>query len=367
MINIAQPSLGQEEIQAVEKVLLSGMLAQGKVVKSFESAFAKQHGCKFGVATSSGTTALHTALLALNLGRGDEVITTPFSFIASSSSILHVGAKPVFVDIKEDDFCLDPALIESKITKSTKAILVVHLYGQMCNMDKILFIAKKHNLLVIEDACQAHGATYMGKKAGSIGDIGCFSFYPTKNMTTGEGGIIITNSKRIAYRARLLINHGQEKRYFSEIIGYNYRMTNIAAAIGNVQLKKLNSANEKRRKNASYLSRKLSNVIGIIVPKELPEREHVYNQYTIRVTRHYPLDREELIKKMTKSGLGYGIYYPLLIPNQKPYKKIGYKGKYPVSERVSAEVLSIPVHPALSENDLDKIVDVLKNSHRQKG
>jgi len=238
MIPIAKPLLGAEEKAAVSRVLESGMLAQGPKVAEFEQAFAHFIGTQFAIATSNGTTALHAALLAHNLGPGDEVITTPFSFIATANAITMTGAKPVFVDIEEDSFNINPSLIEAAITPKTKAILPVHLYGKPANMKAITEIAAKHNLTIIEDACQAHGAEFEHKKVGSFGT-GCFSFYPTKNMTSSEGGMITTNDETLAKKIRKIISHGSEKRYHHDFLGYNYRMTDVAAAIGVEQVKKL--------------------------------------------------------------------------------------------------------------------------------
>ncbi|MDY7042585.1 MAG: DegT/DnrJ/EryC1/StrS family aminotransferase, partial [Chloroflexota bacterium] len=253
MIAIAKPLMGAEEKQAVLAVLDSGMLAQGDRVAEFEEAFAAFCGVKHAIATSSGTTALHVALLAHGIGPGDEVITTPFTFIASANSVLYVGAKPVFVDIDPTTFNLDPAKIEAAITPRTKAILPVHLFGLPCEMPAISVLAKEHGLAVIEDACQAHGADIKGRRAGSFGT-GCFSFYPTKNITTAEGGMITTDADDIAEHARLIRSHGMRRRYYHESLGYNFRMTDIHAAIGLAQLPKLESFNERRIANARYLS-----------------------------------------------------------------------------------------------------------------
>ena len=244
-INIASPKIGKEEIKAVTEVLKSGMLAQGPKVSEFEEKFARFIGVKYAIATSSGTTALEIALRAAGIGPDDEVITSPFTFIASANSILYTGARPVFADIVEQTFNLDPEKIEAKITKKTKAIMPVHLYGNACAMTKIMVIAKKRKLAIIEDACQAHGAEWGGKKVGSFGLAGAFSLYPTKNMTTGEGGMITTNSKEIYDKANLLRAHGSKIKYYHDILGYNYRMTDIEAAIGIEQQKKLNKFNNK--------------------------------------------------------------------------------------------------------------------------
>jgi len=358
MIPVSKPLLGKKEKEAVWRVLESGILAQGPRVAEFEKRFAEYIRVKYAVATSSGTTALHLALLAHGIKKGDEVITTPFTFIASSNAILYCGAKPVFVDIGED-FNINPDLIEKKITKKTKAILPVHLFGYPADMVKIMKIAKKYHLAVIEDCCQAHGASIFGKKVGSFGT-GCFSFYPTKNMTTGEGGMITTNNKQIAERAKLLRNHGMKIRYYHDVLGFNFRMTDIAAAIGLEQLKKLEKFNKKRIGNANYLNKNIKTK-GIILPKVKIGYRHVFHQYTIRVTPQCPKSREELIRILNDNGIGSAIYYPLPVYHQKPYVRLSCKNRFPVTEKCTREVLSIPVHPSLTKRDLNKIVSVLNN------
>jgi dTDP-4-amino-4,6-dideoxygalactose transaminase len=359
MIPISKPIFDKKEERAVIKVLRSGILTQGKLVEIFEKKFAEYIGTKYAIATSSGTTALHIALLAHGIVEGDEVITTPFSFIASSNAILYCGAKPVFVDISEEDFNINPDLIEEKITKKTKAILVVHLYGNPARMDKIMKIAKKHNLVVIEDACQAHGASIKNKKVGSFGT-GCFSFYPTKNMTTGEGGMITTNSKEIYEKAKLLRNHGMKVRYYHEILGFNFRMTEIAAAIGIEQLKKLDFFNEKRIKNAEFYNKNIKKE-GIILPKVRKNYKHVFHQYTLRVTEKCPKTREEIIEILKNEGIQTSIYYHLPIYKQKPYLDLGFNEELPVTERLCEEVLSIPVYATLTQKDLRKIASIINS------
>lgn len=359
MIPIAKPIVGREEEREVLKVLRSGAIAQGKWVEKFEQEFAKFVGAKFAVATSNGTTALHTALLSLGITQGDEVITTPFSFIASANSILYVGAKPIFVDIESTTFNINPDLIEAKITSKTKAILVVHLFGLPANMPKIIKIARKHKLLVIEDACQAHGAEVEGKHVGSIGDVACFSFYPTKNMTTGEGGMLTTNKSTIAKKALLYRNHGMQIRYHHGVLGYNYRLTNIGGAIGLVQLKKLVKLNKKRKINAEELTRGLAKKEGLITPISPKGFKHVFHQYTVRVTSRFPISRDKLVEKLYKNGIASSIFYPIPIHLQKPYLKFGYKGKLRVTEKIAKQVLSIPVHPSLTTKDLAKIVTTI--------
>jgi len=347
-IPIAKPLLGEDEKAAVMAVLESGMLVQGKRVAEFEARFAKLCGVKHAVAVASGTASLWLTMMAYEIGPGDEVITTPFSFIASSNCALFVGARPVFVDVDPDTCLIDASGIEARITEHTRAILPVHLYGQPCDMAAIMEIADRHNLIVIEDACQAHGATFEGQPVGSFGT-GCFSFYPTKNMTTGEGGIITTNDDALAERLRLLRNHGQSQRYRHESLGYHFRTTDIQAAIGLAQLEKLGPWNEQRIANGRYLSERLT---GVRVPVMARHRRHVFHQYTIRVSG----DRQAFQDHLREQGVGTAIHYPLPIHHQPLYRSLGYDDVLPEAEAASREVLSLPVHPALSQSDLDRIV-----------
>jgi dTDP-4-amino-4,6-dideoxygalactose transaminase len=350
MIQIAKPVMGPEEKQAVMEVLDSGIIAQGPRVKQFEEEFAAMCGVKHAVATTSGTTALHIALLAHGIGPGDEVITSAFTFIASSNSVLFVGARPVFVDIDPRTFNLDPAQIEAAITPKTKAIIPVHLFGLMCDMDAIQAIAKKHGLVVIEDACQAHGAAWNGKKAGSLGT-GTFSLYPTKNMTAGEGGMITTDDDRIDELCRVIRNHGMRRRYYHDMLGYNFRMSDIHAAIGLVQLGRLAGYNRVRQQHAAYLSANLKGVVTPYVPEGL---EHVYHQYTIRVPDGR---RDALAAYLGEQGVGTMIYYPVPIHQQTFYQEeYGYHQSLPETERAAAEVLSLPVHPLVTDEELAHIV-----------
>lgn len=327
------------------------MLAQGARVKAFESAFSEMCGVQFAIATSSGTTALHTALLAHGIGEGDEVITSPFTFIASANSIVFTGARPIFVDINPDTFNIDPKKIEEAITPRTKAIMPVHLFGLVCEMAPILEIAKKHDLTIIEDACQSHGATYQNRKAGSFGT-GTFSLYPTKNITSAEGGMITTNNEHIAERCRLIRQHGMQKQYLHESLGFNFRMSDVHAAIGCEQLKKMDQFNQSRVENARFLSQHLS---GVSVPKIPSECEHVFHQYTIRVPGG---KRDALRTYLKENGIGSGIYYPLPIHKQPYYAyELGYRESLPISEQIAREVLSLPVHPGLKDSDLEKIVE----------
>jgi dTDP-4-amino-4,6-dideoxygalactose transaminase len=367
MIPIAKPMIGSEEINAVAETMESGGLAQGPRVQAFEERFADYIGVSHAVATSSGTAGLHLALLVHGIGAGDEVVTTPFSFIATANAVLFTGARPVFADIGED-YNIDPEETLQAITPKTKAVLPVHLYGCPAGMKAIREIAEDHNLAIIEDACQAHGATYDGKKVGSFGT-GVFSFYPTKNMTTGEGGMITTDDPEIAKRARMLRDHGSSKRYVHEMLGYNLRMTDMGAAIGLVQLTKLDDFNSGRRMNAAHLTGELKHVLGIITPDDVPG--HVFHQYTMRVSggdggRGIAGDgdggvtRDDLVAYLGEKGVGTGVYYPIPIHKQPLYRKLGFEDSLPVSERFADEVLSLPVHPAVSEADLAYIIKTIK-------
>jgi len=353
MINIAKPLIGKEEKKAVMDVLDSGIIAQGPRVKAFEEAFADLCGVKHAVATSSGTTALHTALLAHKIGAGDEVITSAFTFIASANSILFTGARPVFVDIEPKTFNLDPDQIEAAITPKTRAIMPVHLFGLACNMDAIMEIATRHNLVVFEDACQSHGGSFKDRKTGSFGT-GTFSLYPTKNMTSGEGGMITTNDDAIAESCQVIRNHGMRRRYYHDELGYNFRMTDLHAAIGLVQLGKLNKFNQQRQKNASYLN---ANLKGVQTPFTPEGHEHVYHQYTIRVDSDR---RDALIEFLKEREVGSMIYYPVPIHKQSFYnEELGYDVGLPETDKAAAEVLSLPVHPALTAAHLETIVEAV--------
>jgi dTDP-4-amino-4,6-dideoxygalactose transaminase len=352
MIRIAQPLLGKEEEQAVLAVLRSGQLAQGPVVRRFEEEFARYAGVREAVAVSSGTAALQVALLAHGIGPGDEVITTPFTFAATANAVLATGARPVFADVSEEDFNLDPTRAAELVGERTRALLPVHLYGQPADMGALTTLARQHGVALIEDAAQAAGASFAGRKAGSFGT-GCFSFYATKNMTTGEGGMITTDDPDLAERARLLRSHGEKRRYVSEVLGYNLRLTEIAAALGLAQLRKLETFNERRRANARHLTEQLS---GLITPRELPGRQHVYHQYTIRA----PRGRDALLRHLRDRDIEATVFYPLPVHKQPLYRGLGYRQGLPVAERLAREVLSLPVHPGLSREDLDTIVSAVR-------
>lgn len=361
MIHIASPDVGPEETEAINEVLKSGILAQGPKVAELEKAFAAYCGTKYAAAVSSGTAALHTALHAAGIGSGDEVITVPFSFIATINPILFVGARPVLVDIDPKTFNIDTKQLEKAITPRTRAIMPVHLYGQPCDYNELAAVAKKHDLRVIEDACQAIGASYGDKKAGSLGDLGCFSLYATKNIMSGEGGMITTNSEEYLNTIKSFRQHGMTGPYEYGGIGYNYRMTDLQAAIAVEQLKKADKFNVARQKNAQLFNEGLKDVTGIVLPSVAGNRTHVYHQYTIRVTDEFPLSRDELISELKNRGIGSGAYYPKALHTYPHIAKLGYQpGDFPEAEKAAAQVISLPVHPKVSRLDAQTIIKALK-------
>ena len=355
MIPISRPVIGNEEIEAVAAVLRSGQVAQGDEVRVFEEAFAAAVGARYAIAVNSGTAALHLALLAHGVGMDDEVVTTPFSFAATANSVLFAGARPVFADIEEDTFNIAPQDLAGRITPRTRAILPVHLYGQPCEMKEITELAEKHGIAVIQDACQAHGAGYEGQPLGSL-STACFSFYATKNMSTGEGGMMTTNDPDVAQRARAIRNHGQNGRYLHEVLGFNYRMTDIAAAMGRCQLAHLDERNTRRMENADTLSAGLSGIAGLMPPVVRPNVKHVFHQYTARVTDGFPLSRDELREQLRDAGIATEVYYPLPLHRQPLYRSLGYRDGLPNAEKAAEEVLSLPVHPSLTTGELAHIV-----------
>ena len=350
-IPLALPQIDRTERFAVNKVLKSGILAQGPEVKNFEIEFSKIVGDRECVAVNSGTSALHLSLISLGIGPGDEVIVPSFTFAATANVVALVGAKPVFVDIDPKTYCIDPVLIKAAITPKTKAIIVVHLYGLAADMPSIEKIAKENSILIVEDAAQAHMANISGAPVGTFGDIAAFSFYPTKNMTSGEGGMIVVSNAEQARTCRLLRNQGMEKRYQNEIPGYNLRMTDIHAAIGRSQLRKLNEMTEKRIFNAEYLSDNLENESVPFVPSKY---KHVYHQYTVRISQN----REGFSKALGEAGIGNDIYYPTPV-HKLPSFNLSLE--LHETEVASKEVLSLPVHPGLSKRDLRRIVSVFNS------
>lgn len=356
-IPAAKPIIGDEERAAVDAVLASGMVAQGPEVKAFEEEFAHQlvagREC---VAVNSGTSGLHLGLLAAGIGPGDEVIVPSFTFAATGNSVALTGATPVFADIELDYFCLDPQAVRAAITPRTKAIMPVHLYGHPANMTELRQIADEHGLLLFEDAAQAHGASLNGQLVGTFGTFAMFSLYPTKNMTSGEGGMVSCADGDIARRVRLLRNQGMERQYANELVGLNNRMTDIHAAIGRVQLTKVGGWTEQRQANARFLD---ENLRGVVVPQVAAGAVHVYHQYTIRVEAG-AVERDRMVSALREEyQIGSGVYYP--IPNHRLESLAPYAPglELPVTEVAAQQVISLPVHPSLSQGDLERIVEAV--------
>jgi dTDP-4-amino-4,6-dideoxygalactose transaminase len=343
--------------EAISKVMESTAFAGGPFVAQFEQEFAKFCNCKHAIGVGNGTDALWLSLIALGVGPGDEVITVPNTFIATAEAITYCGAKPVFVDVDEKTYTMNPSLIEAAITPSTKAIIPVHLFGQTADMDPILAIAKEHNLYVIEDACQAHGAEYKGRKTGSIGNTGCFSFYPGKNLGAyGEAGAVVTNNDTLAETMRVFRDHGQAKKYYHSMIGWNARMDGIQGAVLGVKLKYLYEWNEARRNHAQEYNELLSPLSDIIKPHAADYAKHVYHIYAIRAQ-----ERDRLMTHLSEQGISSGIHYPGPIHLQKAYSFLGLnKGRYPVAERCALEFVSLPMFPELTSEQIAYIVDAIK-------
>ncbi|MDR3071265.1 MAG: DegT/DnrJ/EryC1/StrS family aminotransferase [Endomicrobium sp.] len=361
MINIVCPIIEKKERQLIKEVLDSKILASGKYVEQFEQSFAKYSGAKFGIANANGTTSLHVALLMCGIKPGDKVVTTPFSFIATANSILFCGAKPIFTDIDPKTFNIDPIELENTLIKerNIKAVLIVHLYGLSCDMDAILKLKKKYKFELIEDSCQAHGAEFKNKKVGSFGDAAAFSFYATKNIITGEGGIILTNDRKSDKYGRQIVNHGRDTYSIHTVLGYNYRLTNLAAAIGIAQLEQIENRIAKRISNALKYNDAFKNLPFLKTPSIPTNCRHVFHQYTIKISAK---ERDMFIKYLAKNGVSSGIYYSSVIYKQPFYKKLGYKsGLCGQAEKIAKEVVSIPVHPVLSKADTDKVVEVIKS------
>ncbi|WP_392670466.1 DegT/DnrJ/EryC1/StrS family aminotransferase [Streptomyces sp. LN785] len=354
-IPAARPVIGDEEIEAVVRVLRSGSVVQGPEVAAFEEGFSELVGGRHCVAVNSGTSALHLLLLALGIGPGDEVVVPSFSFAASANAVRLAGADVVFADIEPASFALDPRAVEAAVTPRTAAIMPVHLYGHPAPMGGLMSIAGKYGLAVVEDACQAHTAALGGTPVGAFGSGGAFSFYPTKNMHSIEGGMAVTADAEVARTLRLLRNQGMEQRYAHEIIGANLRMTDVSAAVGRVQLGKVLGWTGQRRANAAYLDRHIT-AANVTVPPVAEGAHHVYHQYTVRVRG----DRDAAAAGLARAGVGSAVYYPTPIHRLKPYwehdQKAGRTWDLPETDRAAAEVVSLPVHPALTRRDLDRIV-----------
>jgi len=345
-------TIREDVVSALLRVLDSTAFAGGPFVADFEKEFASYCGCEFAAGVSNGTSALWLSLLALGVGAGDEVITAPNTFIATAEAISFCGATPVFVDVDPDTYTMNPDLLEAAITPWTKAIIPVHLYGQPADMDPILEIARRHGLYVVEDACQAHGALYKGRKAGTIGDAGCFSFYPGKNLGAyGEAGAVVTNDAKLAEKIRILRDHGQTEKYKHLMIGWNDRMDGFQGAILSIKLKHLDTWNNARREHAGLYNSLLEGVEGVVPPREASYARHIYHVYAIRVPR-----RDEMIAALREKDIWCGIHYPIPVHLQKAYASLGYgKGSFPVAERCAEECLSLPMFPELTTEQIESV------------
>lgn len=358
MIPIAKPHIGEAEQQAVADVLASGMLASGPRVHEFERAFADYCHAPAGAACSSGTAGLCVSVKALDLPAGSKILTTPFSFIATANCILYGGYTPVFADIDPDAFMLSAATVKQALENdpTIRAVIPVHLYGQADEIHEIVEIAHAHNAYVIEDCAQAHGATEDGVPVGGIGDLGVFSFYPTKNMMTGEGGMVLGRNEELLQRCRLIIDHGAPVRYQHTTLGFNYRMTSMAAAIGLCQLERLPEWTKQRQHNAHEISAALQGLPWLSVPFERPNCQHVFHQYVLKVQ-----DRERLQAHLKDAGVGTAVHYPCTIPDQPLYQSMGFTSEHlPVATALTSSVMSLPVHPALSADDLQTIITAVR-------
>lgn len=356
-LKIQYKEIEQEVLPMVTDAMENASFIGGPQVSGFEEEFANFCDSKFCIGVGSGTDALRFALMAVGVGAGDEVITVPNTFIATTEAISQVGAIPVFIDISTDTYNIDVLQIEGKITEKTKAIIPVHLYGQPADMDPILEVAKRHNLAVIEDACQAHGALYKNKKAGSLGKAGCFSFYPGKNLGAfGEAGAVVTQDDEIADKIRMIRDHGQEKKYFHQIEGYNGRLDAIQAGILRIKLKRLENWNRSRMENAAYYNELLSEIPGVTIPVEADFAVSVYHLYVLLID-----DRDRLQQFLGDKGIATGLHYPMPLHLQRAYAYLGFKeGAFPVTENVADRLLSLPMYPQLSKEQIEYVAESIK-------
>ena len=349
-------ALEEELVAAFRRTLSSTQFVLGSEVAAFEEEFSAFSGAEFGIGVNSGTSALHLALLAAGIGSGDEVITVSCTFVATVAAIDYTGARPVFVDVDPATLNMDVAKVESAITSRTKAILPVHLHGQPADLDPLLEIARRHGLVVIEDAAQAHGAEYKGRRAGSIGDMGCFSFYPGKNLgACGEGGMVVTNNEEFAQRIRMLRDWGQERKYHHTLKGFNYRMEGIQGAVLRVKLRHLDAWTEGRRRNAAHYNALLADS-GITIPVEAPYARHVYHVYAVRIP-----NRDAVQAALQTREIQTGIHYPIPVHLQQAYREFGFgPGDLPVTEKASAELLSLPMFPELEPGQVEEVCQVIR-------
>lgn len=361
VIPISVVRLDEEAERLAVEVIRSGMIAQGPMVRRLEQAFADLVGVRHAIAVNNGTTALVAALQVLDLEPGDEVLTSPFTFVASLNAILEAGATARFADITEEDFCLDPAAVEAAVSDRTRVLMPVHLYGQAADMSRVGPLATRRGVHVVEDAAQAHGATVDGRAAGAFG-LGCFSFYGTKNLTMGEGGMITTDDDAVADRLRVLRNQGMRQRYQYEMPGHNYRLTDLQAALAIPQLARYAEQVARRQRNAERLNAGLFDVAGLRMPRQVAGRHHVWHQYTVLVTDEAPVDRDELATRLAERGVGSGVYYPRLAFDYDCYRdhpRVRIEPT-PVALSVSQRCLSLPVHQHLSDGDLDEIITAVR-------
>ena len=342
---------------AIQRVLESGHFILGSEVSALESEVAAYLGVQHGIGVASGTDALILALRALEIGPGDEVIIPAYTFFATAGAVLHVGATPVLVDVNADDYCINIEQTRAAVTQKTKAIISVHLYGQAAEMDALMEIADEYDLRIIEDNAQAFGAEYKGRKTGALGDIGCLSFFPSKNLGGyGDGGMVVTDDVKLAKKVRMLRAHGWKRKYFPEMLGYNSRLDALQAAIIRTKLPHIDRWNDGRRKIAQQYSKALAGVAGVQTPYEAPNRQHVYHLYVLQSAR-----RDELQARLKEAGIGTSVYYPQPLHLAEPCKALGYKtGDFPVAEKASAETIAIPVYPEMSEEQFDFVVKSIR-------
>jgi perosamine synthetase len=363
-IPVAEPEIGEAELKNVVEAVKSGWVSsKGPFIEEFERKFSSYIGLKYGISTSNGTTALHLALAALEIKRGDEVIVPALTFASVANVVIYTGAKPVFVDSHPEYWCIDPSKLEEKITKKTRAIIPVHLYGHPCNMDSIMETAKDHNLYVIEDCAEAHGAKYKGRKVGTFGDIACFSFYGNKIITTGEGGMCLTKNEDLAEKIRVFRDHGMntKKKYWHQVIGFNYRMTNLQAALGVAQLEKIDNFIERKRKIAKTYNSFLKNVQGVTLHPEMPWAKNVYWLYSILIdAKKYGINRDDLMEKLAQKGIETRhFFYPMHI--MPPYKRYAINCRFHVAEKLSSSGINLPSSVKLKEKEIHEVVQLINS------
>lgn len=368
MIPVCTPFIGEKELEyVVDCIKTNWISSKGKYVEEFEEKFAKYCGCKYGISTTSGTTALHLALASLGIKKGDEVIIPSFTMIATGFAVIYCGATPVLVDAEPETWNMNVEKIEEKITTKTKAIMPVHIYGHPCDMDPIMEVAQKYNLWVIEDAAEAHGAEYKGKKVGSIGHVGCFSFYANKIITTGEGGMVVTNDEKIAERARLLkdLAHSKERRFLHTDLGFNYRMTNIQASIGLAQLEKIDELIERRRSHAHLYNSLLKDVKGVSLPPEKKWAKNVYWMYSILIQDEFGMSRDELMEKLKEKGIETRTFF-IPLHQQPAFRKMNlFQGEnYPIAEELSQKGLYLPSGSGLTTDQIEYVCRAIKQASK---